>query len=155
MGVLSLSLWLCTPEVTSLLRAGKLSVALFPAREHSVFSPSFEQGQTFAEEQGLHGQATRPHVALWVPFSQNVRVTETSPGLACLDTVCPGHPLGQSSGNTGSNRGWPLAGSWVTSSTATFFSESLLPLSLSQGGFLSAPLQIWKPKPRDVEVFSS
>lgn len=69
-GVPSLSLWLCAPEVASLLGDGKPSVALFPAMGHLVFSPSTEQGQNVCREKGICWPARLPwpHVALWVPF---------------------------------------------------------------------------------------
>lgn len=117
---------------------------LFSHTGNPSFSvPALNGARTFVET----GQATRPHMPLWIPFSRRVRVTETSPGLACLDSVCPGSPLGRAL-TTKATRGG--AGHWwasgrekrVTASTATFFSESaMFRLSLSPGGLLLAPLQ--------------
>lgn len=87
---------------------GSFPLLCSQAGNTSFLVPALSGATAFAET----GQASRPLMPLWIPFSQHVRVTETSPGLACLDTVCPGLPLGRALA-TQATRGWPLVGIWA------------------------------------------
>lgn len=87
---------------------GSLPLLCSQAGNTSFLVPALSGATAFAET----GQASWPLMPLWIPFSQHVRVTETSPGLACLDTVCPRLPLGRALA-TQATQGWPLVGIWA------------------------------------------
>lgn len=111
---------------TSLVGPEKPCSALFPAGACSLSSaPVLEKVQSLCvegKERLQAGLATQPQRALQdsLPcFPLHVRVTETSSGLVCLETVCPslaqytpqGSPLTPEAEITSSKRmGWPLAG---------------------------------------------
>lgn len=103
-----ISLWLCALEIASpLLGAGKPSIALFPDREHFIFSPGFDWGQSFCRDRPGY-PASHASADSFLSACQSDR-DQPRPGTPghCL----PRMPSRQSSDNTGNIE----AGHWWAS----------------------------------------